>query len=115
MLEGCTSLANVPQLPATELANACYKSMFGRCTSLTKSPDLPATTLAEYCYNFMFYNCTSLTSIKIGYTGSVGEAPSYSFYDWVYDIASKGTFYYKGSDTLENFGFPSGWTIDPNW
>ena len=115
MFQGCTSLVNAPALPATKLEEACYSGMFGRCTSLTKSPDLPATTLAEHCYSYMFYNCTSLTSIKIGYTGSVGEAPSYSFYDWVYGIASKGTFYYKGVDNVINFGFPEGWNIDPNW
>ena len=29
-------------------------------------------------------------------------------------VATVGIFYYKGSDTLVNFGFPSGWTINPN-
>ena len=34
--------------------------MFKDCTSLTQIPALPATTLAEYCYYVMFNGCTSL-------------------------------------------------------
>lgn len=30
------------------------------CTNLTAAPALPATTLAECCYRHMFYDCTSL-------------------------------------------------------
>ena len=58
----CTSLTSAPVLPATTLADLCYGSMFGRCTSLTSAPVLPATTLANSCYDSMFYGCTSLTS-----------------------------------------------------
>lgn len=49
-------------LPATTLANSCYREMFSGCTNLTTAPELPATTLASYCYDLMFYGCTSLTS-----------------------------------------------------
>ena len=49
-------------LPATTLANYCYRSMFGNCTSLTTAPELPATALQQYCYYYMFYSCTSLTT-----------------------------------------------------
>ena len=58
----CTSLTSAPVLPATTLEDLCYGSMFGRCTSLTSAPVLPATTLANSCYDSMFYGCTSLTS-----------------------------------------------------
>jgi hypothetical protein len=34
--------------------------MFYGCTSLASVPALPATTLAEYCYAYMFKGCTSL-------------------------------------------------------
>ena len=34
--------------------------MFEDCTGLTEVPDLPATNLAEYCYSEMFRGCTSL-------------------------------------------------------
>ena len=61
MFNGCTSLTQAPELPATTLASDCYSSMFTGCTSLTQAPALPATTLTDYCYESMFYNCTSLT------------------------------------------------------
>ena len=60
MFEGCTSLTQAPELPATTLAEQCYYSMFEGCTSLTQAPELPATTLAEQCYERMFMFCTSL-------------------------------------------------------
>ena len=43
MFDGCTSLTQAPELPATKLADHCYGNMFFNCTSLTKAPELPAT------------------------------------------------------------------------
>ena len=62
MFDGCTSLVTPPTLPATTLANNCYRDMFHGCTSLTTPPELPATTLAQGCYGSMFYDCTSLVT-----------------------------------------------------
>ena len=62
MFYGCTSLTTAPELPATTLAEWCYYNMFQDCTSLTTAPELPATTLANYCYQNMFVGCTSLTT-----------------------------------------------------
>ena len=59
MFNGCTSLVQTPELPATTLATRCYYLMFRRCTSLTQAPELPATTLATRCYDSMFQSCTS--------------------------------------------------------
>ena len=114
MFNGCTSLAQAPELPATSLVESCYESMFDNCSSLTTAPELPATTLVEHCYFEMFHGCSSLNSIRIGYTGTVAEAPSGAFFSWVEGVANAGTFYYKGNDTLANFGFPEGWTVNPN-
>ena len=61
MFNGCSSLTQAPELPATTLANSCYGNMFYNCSSLTTAPELPATTLANSCYGNMFYNCKSLT------------------------------------------------------
>ncbi|MEE1063902.1 MAG: hypothetical protein UH071_09580, partial [Paludibacteraceae bacterium] len=61
LFEGCKSLTQAPELPATTLADGCYQYMFSGCTSLTQAPELPATTLASYCYSDMFSGCTSLT------------------------------------------------------
>ncbi len=62
MFKGCTSLTTAPVLPATALSQQCYYDMFMNCTSLTTAPDLPATTLAGNCYNQMFNGCTGLTT-----------------------------------------------------
>ena len=61
MLDGCTSLASAPELPATTLADCCYDSMFYDCSNLTQAPALLATTLADYCYASMFFGCSNLT------------------------------------------------------
>ena len=62
LFEGCTSLVKAPVLPATTLADNCYRDMFNGCTSLTKAPELPATTLTSVCYSNMFDGCTSLVN-----------------------------------------------------
>ena len=61
LFQGCTSLTQAPELPATEMTFYCYNCMFKGCTSLTQAPELPATTLFENCYSGMFSGCTSLT------------------------------------------------------
>ena len=60
MFNGCTSLTTAPALPATTLVGYCYSYMFSNCTNLITSPELPATTLASNCYSYMFSNCTNL-------------------------------------------------------
>lgn len=65
MFQGCTSLTQAPELPATTLAGNCYQDMFYGCTSLTKAPALPSTTLSNYCYSHMFQGCTSLTQAPV--------------------------------------------------
>lgn len=65
MFVGAIHLTTVPELPATRLANSCYESMFKECTSLTAVPSdlLPATTLFSNCYDQMFRDCTSLVIV----------------------------------------------------
>lgn len=63
-----TALTNSPSLPSTTLATGCYSNMFEGCTSLIELPTLPAgncssTNLADSCYASMFKGCTSLTTI----------------------------------------------------
>ena len=62
MFVNCASLITAPDLPATTLASYCYDYMFSGCTSLTTAPELPATTLADDCYRSMFAGCTGLTT-----------------------------------------------------
>ena len=113
MFGGCTSLTTAPELPATILANYCYHQMFIRCTSLTTAPELPATTLANYCYNEMFRACSKLNYIKCLAT-SVSATNCKS--NWVYGVASSGTFVKSPNITestwgRSNSGIPSNWTV----
>ena len=88
--------------------------MFKGCASQTTTPDLPATILANSCYSSMFYGCTLLASVRIGYTGTVADAPISAFKNWVDHVATVSIFCYKSSDTLANFGFHFGLTINHN-
>ena len=111
MFQGCTSLVNAPSLPATTLANNCYHQMFYGCTSLTTAPELPATTLANQCYYNMFIGCTSLNSITV-YADDISATDCTT--DWLYNVASTGTFNNYGSATYPTnspSGIPSGWAI----
>ena len=111
MFKNCYSLTTAPELPSTTLARECYSEMFKYCISLTTAPELPATTLATSCYYSMFYGCTSLNYIKCLAT-DISDYGCTS--NWVYDVASKGTFVKNTSmsswKTGEN-GIPSGWTV----
>ena len=112
MFYGCTKLTKAPELPATTLAESCYGGMFQGCTSLTTAPELPATTLADSCYGSMFGGCTNLNYIKAMFT----TTPDYNYTsNWVYNVASSGTFV-KNSAATWNVsgvnGIPTGWTVE---
>ena len=81
LFKECTCLTEAPKLPATKLAENCYKGMFANCTSLINAPELPATALADYCYSFMFYACTSLKKApELPATILTLDCYSYMFY-----------------------------------
>ena len=129
MFWGCTLLSSVPTtLPATELRRYCYEYMFQDCISLTGAPVLPATTfrnpaivaevnngLAMYSYNRMFSGCTRLQYIKAMFASIPDNYTIRNFTaDWVYNVASTGTFVKNGGATWNEIGkdgVPSGWTV----
>ena len=80
MFSGCTSLVNAPVLPATQLAEDCYSRMFSDCTSLVNAPVLPATQLAKYCYYSMFSDCTSLVNAPVLPATQLAEDCYYSLF-----------------------------------
>ena len=47
-------------LPATELAPNCYVGMFQRADKLENAPELPATEMKYSCYSHMFNGCKAL-------------------------------------------------------
>ena len=129
MFWGCTLLSSVPAtLPATELRRYCYEYMFQDCISLTGAPVLPATTFrnpaivaevnngfAMYAYNRMFSGCTRLQYIKAMFASIPDNYTIRNFTsDWVYNVASTGTFVQNGAATWHEVGkdgVPSGWTV----
>ena len=70
---GCTHISYISSdiLPATTLADNCYKEMFKGCTGLTSASklNLPAGntegSLAESCYESMFEGCTNLRDSQV--------------------------------------------------
>ena len=113
MFRGCTSLTTAPELPATELSRGCYGEMFSGCTSLTTAPGLPAEQLLEYCYGGMFYNCIKLNSITM-LAIEIPSSESGCLSNWVFNVASTGTFTKAASMTSIPTGYdgiPSGWTV----
>ena len=111
MFQGCTSLTEAPELPATTLEFDCYREMFAGCTSLTEAPELPATTLTQHCYNNMFEGCTSLNKITCLATDI---SAIYCTQEWVNGVAENGTFVKNASMsswTSGVNGIPSGWTV----
>ena len=111
MFSGCTSLTTAPELPATTLATACYNNMFNGCTSLTTAPELPATTLAGSCYYYMFNGCSNLSYIKALFTSEPQDTYTKN---WVVGVSASGTFVKNSAATwnvVGNNGIPSGWTV----
>ena len=112
----CTGLTNADKLvlPATTLADYCYRQMFYGCTSLTSAPEFPATTLADYCYDSMFYGCTNLTYVKAMFTTTPGTDFTQ---EWLAGTGAFGTFVrnesatWEGSITRGASTVPAGWTI----
>ena len=111
MFNGCTSLTTAPELPATTLTESCYHYMFRDCTSLTTAPELPATTLTKSCYYYMFYGCKKLNYIKMLATDI---SASSCLSNWVYGVASSGTFVKNSAMTSlprGTSGIPTGWRV----
>lgn len=84
MFSNCSSLTSLPDnyLHSTSLGVDCYGGMFANCTSLLTAPSLPATSLKAHCYNRMFMNCTSLTTAPVLPASSTcfDECYDYMFY-----------------------------------
>ena len=111
MFQLCTSLTTAPALPATTLAQSCYSAMFAECSNLTSAPDLPAPTLVTSCYDQMFMWCDRLNSIKCLATDISASSCTRN---WLYGVASNGTFTKKSSMTSWTSGgngIPVSWTI----
>ena len=105
MFYNCTALTTAPALPATTLGIACYNGMFNGCSSLITAPTLHATTLANYCYDSMFSGCSSLTAAP--------ELPATTLADYCY------TGMFSSCSSLNNITMLatdiSAWRCLENW
>ena len=108
MFRSCSSLATPPALPATELEDNCYQSMFDNCTSLETTPRLPATELKYACYYSMFEGCTSLKEAWVKANVKVGD-PGYECKDMFGGCpnASTSQFHTGDSQTHWTDAFPN--------
>ena len=104
MFRRCTSLTTAPNLLATTLADYCYSYMFGNCSSLNTAPELPATTLADNCYSDMFINCTSLTTAPALPATTLAE---WCYSDMFYNCTSLTTAPTLSATTLANCCYSS--------
>ena len=114
MFSQCTSLEDMPELPATTLSNSCYYLMFQACHSLINTGTLPATTLVSHCYRQMFQGCTSLTYIKAMFT----TTPSTNYTSaWTLNCPNTtACTFVKNTAATWNVrtvhGIPSNWTVE---
>ena len=85
--------------------------MFSGCTALTAAPALPATKLANYCYKEMFSGCSNLNYVKCLATDiSANDCTN----QWLSGVAATGTFVkFPGMEhwTTGDSGIPAGWTV----
>lgn len=102
-------------LPAKELMENCYNSMFADCVNLENAPVLPASVLQESSYESMFNRCSKLNYIKMLATDI---SASYCLDRWVYGVSKTGTFVKSKDATwnttpgaLGDAGVPAGWTV----
>ena len=112
MFYDCTSLVDVQEsLYATTLYRACCKNMFRNCTSLVRAPELPADDLAEECYYTMFNGCESLEYVKCLAYYSSGNNETFA---WLGFVSDSGTFVKNANTTWPTgiSGIPDGWTIE---
>lgn len=112
MFAHCTNLSVVPDafLPATALAEDCYRGMF-QYTALVRAPFLLVETLSwANCYRYMFYGCKSLSYIKC-----LASNPS-STYTQNFTgggVAASGVFIRNENANwpVGVNGIPNGWTV----
>lgn len=66
MFAYCTALTEGCQLPAIEISERAYISMYQGCSNLEIGSELPATDLtnARACYNGMYAFCSKLRYLK---------------------------------------------------
>ena len=114
MFRSCADLTDAPALPATGLAGNCYNGMFMGCSILSSPIYLPATTLANDCYSSMFSDCSGLTTFEVNFTSWGTNNQQYTWF-WFSSLANTtGKTFIKPSTLPYVSGIsniPSGWIV----
>ena len=79
---------------------------------MTKAPELPATTLAESCYRDMFYSCNALKKVKVGFYDWKSDINA--TLSWLTNVPSGGVFECPPAldcSVRDASHVPAGWTI----
>ena len=111
MFSNCSLLKyGPPILPATTLVDWCYGNMF-QFSGIENAPFLPATVLKQSCYQYMFYYCSKLKYIK---TAATDISATNCMYRWLDSGSATGTFVKKAGVTFPSgtSGIPNGWTVE---
>lgn len=105
-----------------ETGNARFCSLFSGCSVLTSAPELPATVLAESCYKSMFSGCVKLSSVTMLAPSDQITSASDCCKDWLKDAGTDGSVKYSLLLNIKNFEafkaltgksyLPDDWTND---
>jgi hypothetical protein len=89
MLRLCSNLtdASTIELPATTLAEDCYRELFRQCSKLEYVPMLPAPTLVTGCYRQMFSGSGIKSLVCLATDISAAECTI----DWMSDVSNDNT------------------------
>ena len=111
MFANSPSLVVAPALPATTLADSCYRYMF-QDASISTAPDLFAETLVNECYEGMFNKCPNLNYIKC--LAKYGLTANSVTLAWVQYVNATGTFVKDANTdwTIGNNGIPTRWVVN---
>ena len=89
MLRLCSNLtdASTIELPATTLAEDCYRELFRQCSKLVSVPKWPAPTLVKGCYRQMFSGSGIKSLVCLATDISAAECTI----DWMSDVSNDNT------------------------
>ena len=104
----CMSMLNF----SDKMTAYAFYYLFDGCTSLVNAPELPATVLVDYCYQNMFNECTKLNYIKVNFSSWVDNTTN----NWVAGVSSTGVFNAPSDlpVIVGDSNVPTGWTVTNN-
>ena len=102
MFENCTSLTQVPALPATTLVTNCYEGMFNGCTCLK----LSATQTGEYTQEYRIPSSgtgtTATDALTDMFTSTGGTFPGTPEINTTYYLSSDNIVVHETTKQVHN-------------